>query len=61
MTEKSWKDNLLRQERSKRMILERWANPEDIANAALFFASELSSYITGQDLYVDGGWLAKGL
>ena len=61
MTEKSWKDILLREERNKRMILERWANPEDIANAALFFASELSSYITGQDLYVDGGWLAKGL
>ena len=30
-------------------------NPEDIANAAVFLASHLSSYITGQILTVDGG------
>jgi 3-oxoacyl-[acyl-carrier protein] reductase len=31
------------------------AQPTDIADACLFFASDLSSYITGQDLRVDGG------
>jgi NAD(P)-dependent dehydrogenase (short-subunit alcohol dehydrogenase family) len=35
--------------------LQRIGTPEDIAGAALFLASELSSYITGQALYVSGG------
>ena len=34
---------------------QRAGTPEDIANAALFLASDLSSYITGQILRVDGG------
>ena len=35
--------------------LKRTGKAEDIANAALFFASDLSSYITGQVLSIDGG------
>lgn len=37
--------------------LKRGGTTEDIANACLFFASEMSSYITGQVLLVDGGML----
>lgn len=37
--------------------LKRGGTPEDIANACLFLASDLSAYITGQTLSVDGGML----
>lgn len=36
-------------------ILKRAADPQDIANVALFLASDLSSFVTGQTLRVDGG------
>ena len=37
--------------------LKRGGQPEDVANACVFLASELSNYITGQVLHVDGGML----
>ena len=37
----------------------RLGRPEDIANAAVFLASDLATYITGSNLVVDGGWLAR--
>jgi 3-oxoacyl-[acyl-carrier protein] reductase len=37
--------------------LKRGGSPEDIANACVFLASDLSAYITGQTLNVDGGML----
>lgn len=37
--------------------LKRGGNPEDVANACVFLASDLSAYITGQTLNVDGGML----
>ena len=48
-------------ERVEAMIpLKRAAMPDDVAKAALFFASDDLKYITGTNLVVDGGWLAKG-
>jgi 3-oxoacyl-[acyl-carrier protein] reductase len=39
--------------------LQRFAEPEDIAHAVLFFASDEASFITGQHLVVDGGFSLK--
>ena len=39
----------------KQVPLGKWGTPEDVANVALFLVSEISSYITGQVVQVDGG------
>ena len=45
-------------EKNKLMIgMGRMGKPEDIANVALFLASDLSEYVTGQIIGVDGGFL----
>jgi glucose 1-dehydrogenase len=36
----------------------RFGRPEDVANAAVFLASDRASFITGSNLVIDGGWLA---
>lgn len=61
MTKKSWDDPALRKQRTDRIPLGRWGEPEDTVGAAIFLASDASKYVTGQDLYVDGGFLSKGL
>lgn len=37
----------------------RLGRPQDVANAAVFLASDRATYITGSNLVVDGGWLAR--
>ena len=59
MTKLGWKNN--RQKIEDRTILGRWGKPDDLVGTAIFLLSDASSYITGQDIYVDGGYLTKGL
>jgi len=39
--------------------MRRLATPEEVSNAVNFLASDLATYITGETLYVDGGWTAQ--
>jgi NAD(P)-dependent dehydrogenase (short-subunit alcohol dehydrogenase family) len=40
--------------------LGRPGTPSDLAGATVLLASEASDYITGQTIFVDGGWLYNG-
>ena len=45
----------LNQAMMKKIPLDRFGDPEDIAKAAIFLASKSGSYITGQTIHVNGG------
>ena len=42
-----------------RIPMGRTGDPEDLAGAVVFLASDAARYITGQSIVVDGGWLAR--
>ena len=49
------KDTAFVERINNRVPLRRWGKPEDLAGIAVFLASGASSYITGQQIVVDGG------
>lgn len=56
MTEKIRTDEKLKEIYMNRILLKRFAEPQDISPAFCFLASDVSNYITGQLLCVDGGY-----
>lgn len=43
---------------ASKSALGRWAKPEELAGAVVYLASDASSFVTGSQLLVDGGWTA---
>src|SRR4030042_2095081 len=58
LTEQLQEDKERYAEILSRIPLGRWADPEDLAGIAIFLASDASDYVTGQTIFVDGGWLS---
>ena len=44
---------------TNRTLLKRMGKESDISGAILYFASDMSEYVTGQNLIIDGGWTIK--
>jgi len=61
IAKKSFEKKSSNRERLSRMIIGRWGKANDLFGIIDFLISNQSSYITGQDFVIDGGWMAKGL
>jgi NAD(P)-dependent dehydrogenase (short-subunit alcohol dehydrogenase family) len=57
MTETLWQDPSRREQTLSRIPMGRWGEPNELKGVALFLASRASDYMTGQIVYVDGGYL----
>lgn len=51
--------NMVKKEFEEEGVMGRWARPEEIATGILFLATNESSYMTGADLRLDGGWTTR--
>ncbi len=61
MTKKSFSNKKLFLERKNRSMLNRWGDSKDLIGAVVYLSTESSSFVTGQDIYIDGGWSNKGI
>jgi len=57
MTSSTWSERIKKQVDS--ILLGRMANPEEVADLVLFLSSEKNTYITGQNIKIDGGFGIK--
>ncbi len=59
MLDLAFPDAASRQQRAALTPMGRFGRPEDVAYGVLFLASDESSYMTGSELVIDGGWTAQ--
>lgn len=59
MTESSREAREINQRFLANTPMGRWARPEEVAYGALYLASDESSFVTGSELVIDGGWTAQ--
>jgi len=58
LTEPLWTNDEFNKWVLSKTPLARWGKPEDLAGTAVMLASKAGDFITGQIIYVDGGWVA---
>jgi len=59
MTEQRRSDPVVYQRMLSRIPLGRYGQPEEVAYAVLYLASDESAFVTGSELVIDGGWTAQ--
>jgi NAD(P)-dependent dehydrogenase (short-subunit alcohol dehydrogenase family) len=61
LSEYYWKDDDRRARQIERQPIRHLGQPREIADAALLLASDEASYMTGQTLVIDGGYLLSSI
>lgn len=61
MTKATFKNKKFQKQKSNQTMLGRLGNLKEIFETIQFLSSDKSSYITGQEIVIDGGWTSKGL
>jgi len=57
LTKPTFSSDIFKKDVLSKIPLGRYGRVEDVLGAAVFLASDAANYITGQTLYIDGGWL----